>query len=112
MRCCWYSCTQGASLLASLHSVLAGLAQSLSLVPMSALLLHGAGTFRGRVMGMRMLAIYGLPIGLTAAGALIDSIGFRTTASLYCCVGLLFTLLIALRWRTALWPLQAQANTR
>jgi predicted MFS family arabinose efflux permease len=92
--------------------VLAGLAQSLSLVPMSALLLHGAGTFRGRVMGMRMLAIYGLPIGLMAAGALIDCIGFRTTASLYCCVGLLFTLLIALRWRTALWPLQAQANTR
>jgi predicted MFS family arabinose efflux permease len=92
--------------------VLAGLAQSLSLVPMSALLLHGAGAFRGRVMGMRMLAIYGLPIGLMAAGALIDWIGFRTTASLYCCVGLLFTLLIALHWRTALWPLQAQANTR
>ena len=92
--------------------VLAGLAQSLSLVPMSALLLHGAGAFRGRVMGMRMLAIYGLPIGLTAAGALIDWIGFRTTASLYCCVGMLFTLLIALHWRTALWPLEAQANVR
>ena len=31
-----------------------------------AVLLHGAGAFRGRVMGMRMLAIYGLPIGLSA----------------------------------------------
>ena len=53
----------------SLMLICAGLAQSLSLVPMSALLLHGAGAYRGRVMGMRMLAIYGLPIGLLAAGA-------------------------------------------
>ncbi len=92
--------------------ILAGLAQSLSLVPMSAMLLHGAGAFRGRVMGMRMLAIYGLPIGLTAAGALIDRIGFVPTATLYCGVGLALTLLIALRWRAVLWPLQAQANAR
>ena len=43
--------------------------QSLSLVPMSVLLLHSAGErFRGRVMGVRMLAIYGVPIGLLAAG--------------------------------------------
>ena len=92
--------------------VLAGIAQSLSLVPMSALLLHGAGAFRGRVMGMRMLAIYGLPIGLTAAGALIDRIGFGLTASIYCGIGLLLTLLIALHWWPALWPLEAQANTQ
>ena len=92
--------------------ILAGLAQSLSLVPMSAMLLHGAGAFRGRVMGMRMLAIYGLPIGLTAAGALIDRIGFVPTATLYCSVGLVLTLMIALRWRAVLWPLQAPANAR
>ncbi len=96
----------------SLALILAGLAQSLSLVPMSAMLLHGAGAFRGRVMGMRMLAIYGLPIGLTAAGALIDRIGFAPTATLYCVVGLALTLLIALRWRGVLWPLHAQANAR
>ncbi len=92
--------------------ILAGLAQSLSLVPMSAMLLHGAGAFRGRVMGMRMLAIYGLPIGLTAAGALIDRIGFVPTATLYCGVGMALTLLIALRWRAVLWPLRAPANAR
>jgi MFS family permease len=92
--------------------ILAGLAQALSLVPMSAMLLHSAGAFRGRVMGMRMLAIYGLPIGLTAAGALIDRIGFVATATLYCGIGILLTLLIALHWRAALWPLQAQANAR
>jgi predicted MFS family arabinose efflux permease len=96
----------------SLTLICAGLAQSLSLVPMSALLLHGAGAYRGRVMGMRMLAIYGLPIGLLGAGALIDRIGFAPTATLYCVVGIAVTLLIALRWRAALWPLHAPANAR
>lgn len=96
----------------SLTLMCAGLAQSLSLVPMSALLLHGAGAYRGRVMGMRMLAIYGLPIGLLGAGALIDRIGFVPTATLYCGVGIGLTLLIALHWRAALWPLHAPANAR
>ena len=67
---------------------------------MSVLLLHGAGErFRGRVMGVRMLAIYGVPIGLLAAGALIERIGFAVTASLYCLVGAALTGLIALYWR-------------
>jgi MFS family permease len=96
----------------SLTLIAAGLAQSLSLVPMSALLLHGAGAYRGRVMGMRMLAIYGLPIGLLGAGALIDRIGFAPTATLYCALGIALTLLIAVRWRAALWPLHAPANAR
>src|SRR5262249_39287406 len=61
--------------------VVAGIAQSLSLVPMSVMLLHGAGErFRGRVMGVRMLAIYGVPIGLLIAGVLIEHIGFTLTA--------------------------------
>ena len=93
--------------------VLAGLAQSLCLVPMSVMLLHSAGVrFRGRVMGVRMLAIYGVPIGLLIAGALIDHIGFAPTASLYCIVGATLTLLIALRWRAHLWPRTAPANAR
>ncbi|HUD60758.1 MAG TPA: MFS transporter [Acetobacteraceae bacterium] len=96
----------------SLVLILAGFAQNLSLVPMAVMLLHGAAEFRGRVMGMRMLAIYGLPLGLLAAGVLIDHIGFIPMARLYCTVGMALTLLIALRWRTALWPLQAAANAR
>ncbi len=92
---------------------LAGFAQSLSMVPMAVMLLHGAGAkFRGRVMGVRMLAVYGLPVGLLAAGALIERIGFAATASAYCAVGLALTLAIALRWRAALWPLDAPANAR
>jgi hypothetical protein len=93
--------------------VIAGFSQSLSLVPMSVLLLHSAGErYRGRVMGVRMLAIYGVPIGLLVAGALIERLGFAATASLYCLVGAGLTLAIALRWRDALWPLDAPANAR
>ena len=93
--------------------VIAGVAQSLSLVPMSVLLLHSAGErFRGRVMGVRMLAIYGVPIGLLAAGGMIDYLGFPVTASLYCLVGGALTLLIALWWRADLWPIEAPANMR
>jgi MFS family permease len=85
--------------------IFAGIAQSLSLVPMSVLLLHSAGErFRGRVMGVRMLAIYGVPIGLLAAGGLIDHIGFATTATLYCLFGIALTVLIALRWRADSGP--------
>jgi hypothetical protein len=61
-------------------------------------------------MGMRMLAIYGLPLGLLGAGALIDRFGFAPTATLYCSLGITLTLLIAVRWRAALWPLHAAAN--
>jgi MFS family permease len=93
--------------------VLAGFAQSLSMVPMAVMLLQSAGArFRGRVMGVRMLAIYGLPVGLVAAGGLIERFGFAATASGYCLFGLLLTALIAVRWRHALWPLNAPANAR
>jgi MFS family permease len=93
--------------------VLAGFAQSLCMVPMAVMLLHSAGArFRGRVMGVRMLAIYGLPIGLLAAGGLIGRFGFAATASGYCVLGLLLTGVIAFRWRAALWPPDALANAR
>ena len=68
------------------------------------ILLHASGQrFRGRAMGVRMLAIYSLPLGLLAAGALIGRIGFHTTATLYAVVGLVFTIVIAWRWRASLW---------
>ena len=93
--------------------MLAGLAQSLCMVPMSALLLRNTGAqFRGRIMGIRMLMIYGVPIGLLTSGPLIGRIGYPTTATLYCVFGLAVTLLIAVRWRADLWRLEAPANTR
>ena len=93
--------------------ILAGFMQSLSLVPMSVMLLNSAGErFRGRVMGVRMLAIYGVPIGLLIAGVLIEQIGFAWTASLYCALGLVLTGSNALYWRAHLWPREAPANWR
>jgi len=93
--------------------MLAGLAQSLCMVPMSALLLRNTSAqFRGRLMGIRMLMIYGVPIGLLTSGPLIGRFGYHTTAALYCAVGLVVTLLIAMRWRADLWRLDAPANTR
>jgi len=93
--------------------VLAGLAQSLSMVPLSTMLLRSAGPkFRGRVMGVRMLAIYGLPIGLLFAGVLIPWVGFRATASLYCLTGLASMALIGVHYRASIWPLDAIGNQR
>ncbi len=91
--------------------VLAGLAQSLSMVPMAVMLLHIAGPrFRGRVMGVRMLAIYGLPVGLLLSGVLIPALGFSQTAIVYCSIGMVTTLAIGWHWRGHLWPLNQPAN--
>jgi len=43
------------------------------------------------------------PLGLIASGALIDLIGYPLTISALSVVGLLFTLLIGLKWRASLW---------
>src|SRR5262249_4322504 len=76
-----------------------GIAQSLTMVSHAVILLRAASPrFRGRVLGVRMLAIYTLPLGLLIAGALIERIGFRWTASLFAGTGLLFTIVIGLKW--------------
>jgi MFS family permease len=91
----------------------AGLAQSVSQVPMAAVLLRTSDEqYRGRVMGIRMLAIYGNVPGLLIAGQLIPRLGYSLTASLYCLIGIVFTVLIALRWRRFLWRRDAPANAR
>lgn len=93
--------------------MLTGLVQSFSMVPLSVMLLRVAGDrYRGRIMGVRMLAIYGLPVGLLASGALIEWFGYLAMASGYCIFGLAATLGIALWWRDALWPLDAPGNTK
>ena len=79
--------------------LIVGVAQSLTMVSHTVILLRASGRrFRGRVTGVRMLAIYSLPIGLITAGALIGRIGFHATASLYAVIGFAFTVLIAARW--------------
>jgi predicted MFS family arabinose efflux permease len=88
--------------------MITGFLQSLCMVPMSVLLLRiTAAAFRGRVMGLRMLAIYGLPVGLLLTGFGIAHLGFAATATLSAGFGLLATLAIAWRWRAALWRMPA-----
>jgi hypothetical protein len=93
--------------------LLAGFSQSLAMISIAVILMRTSSEhFRGRVMGIRMLVIYSLPLGLMAAGALIDVIGFAATGTLYAAAGLTLMLAIALHWRADLWYLHAPANAR
>ncbi len=81
-----------------------GTFQSMTMVALSVALLGAAAErFRARVMGVRMLAVYGLPVGLLIAGYLIKGIGFVATISVFGVIGVVGTLLIGRRWRGALW---------
>lgn len=80
-----------------------GFVQSFCMIPMSVLLLRSTeAAFRGRVMGLRMLSIYGLPLGLLGAGYAVERIGFAATATLLAGFGLAATGGIAWRWREPL----------
>ena len=93
--------------------VLCGLAQSLCLVPLSAMLLRTSEErYRGGVMGVRQLMIYGVPIGLLIAGPLIARYGYVATATVYVAASLAVTAWIAVKWRADLWRLDAPANAR
>ena len=90
---------------------LAGLAQSLSMTPLAAVMLRATEpAYRGRVMGMRMLAIWGLPLGLLLSGPLIGRWGYVATASMYSALGLLLTGAMAVYWRAHIWDRKAPAN--
>ena len=81
-----------------------GVLQSLAMIAMSVTLLQiTPERFRGRIMGVRMLAVYGLPLGLLAAGGLVELSGFTTTVWLYALLGILCTGAITWRWRRDIW---------
>lgn len=93
--------------------LMAGFMQSLSMVTLAAMLLRTSDpNFRGRVMGVRMLATYSLPVGLLLLGALIGVLGFRPTASLSAITGIVVSLVIAMWWRQSIWVPEAPANRR
>jgi MFS family permease len=93
--------------------LLTGFCQSLSMIAVAVILMRTSSEhFRGRVMGVRMMVIYGLPLGLLAAGSLIEEIGFAATGTLYAVAGLALMLAIVLRWRADLWHVHAPANAR
>jgi predicted MFS family arabinose efflux permease len=93
--------------------VVTGFSQSLAMISIAVILMRTASeNFRGRVMGVRMMVIYGLPLGLLAAGSLIDEIGFAATGTLYAVGGLALMLAVVLHWRADLWHVHAPANAR
>lgn len=89
----------------------AGFVQSLCMTPLAAVILRASSEeMRGRVMGIRVLAIWGLPLGLLAAGPMIAGLGYAATTGVYAGLGLVAILAIGWRWRRALWHRAATAN--
>ncbi len=89
----------------------AGFVQNVAMISMAATLLAFAHErFRSRVMGVRQLAVYGMTLGLMGSGALIEHIGYSLTISLCAVIGLVFTLLIGMKWRASIWQPEAAAG--
>lgn len=112
----WYLCLVGfvtASQvpLAMAMLVGAGMAQSMSMLTLAILLLRTSDTrFRGRIMGVRMMAIYTLPLGLLIAGALIPRFGYQATAVTMVAAGLALSIWLAITWRKDLIDRDAPGN--
>ena len=91
--------------------VVIGFVHSLAMISISGVLLRAVSDrFRGRVMGIRMLAVYGLPVGLLASSGMISWIGYSATVSVYVIVGVLFMTLIGYHWRWSLWDQEAKID--
>ena len=92
---------------------MAGYVQSFCMIPMAVLLLRVANpAFRGRVRGVRMLVVYGMAVGLLAAGPLVEHTGFAVTGTIFSVVGIVFTIVVGVCWRRHLWDVGAEANAR
>jgi MFS family permease len=75
---------------------LTGISQSVAMVTMSMTILSATSPeVRGRVMGLRSLAVYGLPIGLLLSGALADASSVQVALTVNATVGMIFTVVIA-----------------
>ena len=77
-----------------------GYIQSLAMISLVVTLLAVAGEkFRGLVMGVRMMAVYGLPLGLMFSGHLIEYLGYGWSVMLYGVIGLILSALVTFKWR-------------
>jgi predicted MFS family arabinose efflux permease len=92
---------------------ISGFVQSLCLIPVAVVMLRGAAEhMRGRVMGMRVLAVWGLPLGLLASGPIIAGLGYTVCTMIYATLGIAATIAIGHHTRQALWHRSAAANAR
>jgi len=96
--------TQSSWMVVSLAILLAsGVSQSFSLVSVDSLLLRLVpAELRGRIMGVRSMAVYGLPMGLLAIGAMADLMGAPRAIAIMAAGGAVLTLVIA-AWLRELW---------
>ena len=86
-----------------------GIAHSFAMTSMSVALLGCTNELvRGRVMGVRVLAIYGVPLGLLGSGFLIEHLGYNNFMVTYVLIGIILTALIAIKWRHSLWYTQTK----
>lgn len=84
--------------------VLIGIVQGMSMISMAVTLLSIVSPeFRGRIMGVRMLAVYGLPLGLMIAGVVMEPIGYAGLVTLFSVVGITSVAFIGFRYRHILW---------
>ena len=66
--------------------------------------------FRGRVMGFRALAIYGLPLGLVLGGWIAEQLGVQLMLLIQSALGLALTMFAVVMW-PALFRSQEDADS-
>ena len=89
----------------------AGVCQATGMISIATVLLRNSDQkFRGRIMGVRMLVIYGNMPGILLAGFLIPRFGYPSVAAAYCLFGMLTTIAIVYHWRANLWQDGAPAD--
>ena len=80
--------------------ILVGSAQSFSMVTMAMMILrYTSPEMRGRIIGLRQLAVYGLPLGLLVSGYVAEDFGVFVALVMNGIVGIVL-LLMSLRF----WP--------
>ena len=105
---CWYALLMVFSQMTTMATgapilVLVGMVQTTAMISMAVTLLQSVDDqYRGRVMGVRSLAIYSLPWGLLLSGVLVERVGYAPTVVFYCVVGIFFTAIIAVKYRDVL----------
>ena len=89
---------------AALFLIIIGIVQGMGMISMSVTLLNMVSPeFRGRILGVRMLAVYGLPLGLLIAGAVRELVGYASLITLFCIAGLAGVGYIGFSCRKLLW---------
>ncbi len=85
--------------------LVAGVSQSFGVVTMDSLLLRLCPVeLRGRIMGVRSMTVYGMPMGLLLAGALASVLGAPTAIAIIAAGGVAMVVVVAL-WLRGLWTL-------